>query len=927
MIIEEENYLQHYGILRRSGRYPWGSSGWGEGDDNPAYPWSGAPTVAQRSKGFLDYTQDLRNQGVSDKDIAAGVGMSEKELRATRTNAKNEYKASQIAQAQRLKDKGTSIAEISRRMEIPEPTVRSYLKPGADDRIQNIRAIREELKKNVDEKRYLDIGTGVETQLGVSREKLDAAIVALKDLGYVTNVVPQPQLTGKHDTKVMVLSPKGVTQKEAFENRLEIKQINDYSKDGGRTFLGIYPPLSIDSKRVQIAYDEDGGSKNDGVVYVREGKEDISLGGNRYGQVRILVDGTHYIKGMAIYKDDMPDGVDLLFNTNKSKSELAKSLGKSEGEISVVDALKKVKRDEQTGEIDPDNPFGTMISRQITKKVGGEEKLTSAMNLVNNEGDWVKWRDSLAPQMLSKQNPKLAQQQLDVLYERQEKEFDEIKELTNPLVKKKLLETFSDSTDSKAVDMKAAKLPRQSWQVILPVDSLKDNEVYAPNYKNGERVALIRYPHGGTFEIPDLVVNNNNREGKKLLGPEVRDAIGINHKVAARLSGADFDGDTVLVIPNDKGQIKISPALEGLKDFDPIREYPKYDGMKVISKGYQQNLMGQVSNLITDMTLRGASSEKIARAVRHSMVIIDAEKHELNWKESERVNGIKALKAEFQREYSSTGSSGAGTLISRAGAEDRKPKLKLRLQSEGGPIDPKTGKLVWVPSGETTTAKDGTKILKQEKRARLARTDDAFTLIDGTGTRVERIYATHANRMKDLANRARLEYLKTPTPKVQPSPATKVTYAKEIASLDSKLALIKMDRPKERHAQAIGTAQYAARVQANPSMDKQTRIKIKTQAIMEARERVGLPKRQFEITPKEWEAIQAGAITNNKLSQILNKADMDQVKQYATPRKEYLMTDTTTSRAQQMLSSGYTREEVAQHLGVSISTLDRALYS
>lgn len=922
MIIDEENYLQHYGILRRSGRYPWGSSGWGKGDDNPAFPWSGAPTVAQRSKGFLDYVQEMRNKGLSDKEIAAGVGMSEKELRSTRTNAKNEFKASQIAQVQRLKDKGTSIAEISRRMEMPEPTVRSYLKPGADDRIQNLRAIRDIVKKAVDEKRYVDIGSGVETQLGVSREKLEAAIVALKDLGYVTNVVPQPQLTGKHNTDVMVMSPKGVSQHEAFTHRLEIQQINDYSKDGGRTFLGIYEPLSISSKRVQIAWDEDGGSKNDGVVYVREGVEDISLGGNRYGQVRILIDGTHFIKGMAIYKDDMPPGVDLVFNTNKSREKIKSEKGK----VSVIDALKEVKRDEETGEIDPDNPFGTMISRQITKNVNGEEKLTSAMNIVNNEGDWVKWRDSLAPQMLSKQSPKLAQKQLDVLYEKQKEEFDEIKNLTNPLVKKKLLQTFSDATDSKAVDMKAAKLPRQSWQVILPVDSLKDNEVYAPNYKNGERVALVRYPHGGTFEIPDLVVNNNNREGKKLLGPEVRDAIGINHKVANRLSGADFDGDTVLVIPNDKGSIKISPALEGLKDFDPIRSYPKYEGMTKITKSYQQRMMGEVSNLITDMTLRGASSDKIARAVRHSMVVIDAEKHELNWKESERANGIQALKAEFQREYSPSGSGGAGTLISRAGAEVRGEKLKLRLQPDGGPIDPKTGKLVWVPSGETYKGKDGERVPKTEKRARLARTDDAFELIEGTGTRMERIYATHANRMKDLANAARLEFLKTPVPKVKASPATKQAYAPEIASLDAKLAAIKMNRPKERHAQAIATAQYAAKKRANPSMDKQTQIKIKTQAVMEARERVGLPRRQFEIEPKEWEAIQAGAISNSKLSQILDKADMEQVKQYATPRKEYLMTATKTDRAQQMLSSGYTREEVAQHLGVSISTLDRALY-
>lgn len=34
-----------------------------------------------------------------------------------------------------------------------------------------------------------------------------------------------------------------------------------------------------------------------------------------------------------------------------------------------------------------------------------------------------------------------------------------------------------------------------------------------------------------------------------------------------------------------------------------------------------------VSNLITDMTVEGASLTEIARVVKHSMVVLDAEKH------------------------------------------------------------------------------------------------------------------------------------------------------------------------------------------------------------------------------------------------------------------------------------------------------------
>ena len=78
------------------------------------------------------------------------------------------------------------------------------------------------------------------------------------------------------------------------------------------------------------------------------------------------------------------------------------------------------------------------------------------------------------------------------------------------------------------------------------------------------------------------------------------------------------------------------------------------------------------------------------------------------------------------------------------------------------------------------------------------------------------------------------------------------------------------------------------------------------------------------ITQKEWNAIQEGAISSTKLRSILDNADMDVVKELATPRPKLLMTNSKTVRAQTMLSSGYTRAEVASALGVSLSTLDEA---
>ena len=85
-------------------------------------------------------------------------------------------------------------------------------------------------------------------------------------------------------------------------------------------------------------------------------------------------------------------------------------------------------------------------------------------------------------------------------------------DIPNPTLKRQLLDSFADECDSAAVHLKGAALPRQGCYTILPVGSLGDNEVYAPNYKNGEEVILVRYPHAGTFEIPKLRVNNNNPE-------------------------------------------------------------------------------------------------------------------------------------------------------------------------------------------------------------------------------------------------------------------------------------------------------------------------------------------------------------------------------------------------------------------------------
>lgn len=878
-----EEELSHYGVLRRSGRYPWGSG-------NNAY---------QNNQNFLGYVKDLQDKGLSETEIAKGLGITTTELRAEKSIAKNEIKKQNQIDALRYKEKGMSNTAISEKMGIPESSVRAMLKPAAVEKANSLEVTSSYLKELVDEQGYTDVGTGVNQHLNISDTKLRTALAKLADEGYVTHTVPVEQVGTGLMTKVKVLCPPGSEWKDAAQaaRNNEIRHVNAFSEDGGESFMFIQPPLSVSSARVGIKYAEDGGADADGVIYVRPGVEDISLGKARYAQVRIAVDGTHYLKGMAIYKDDLPDGVDLQFNTNKSNTG------------NKLDAMKAMKDD-------PQNPFGSTVRQILRPTKDGKTEVVSAMNIVNEEGvDWDNWSRNLSSQVLSKQKPALAKQQLDIAYDIKRAEYDEIMSLTNPAVRKRLLTAFADDADASAVHLKAAALPRQKTHVILPINSMKETEIYAPNYNNGERVALIRFPHGGKFEIPELTVNNKNPEAKKILG-NAPDAVGIHSKVAQRLSGADFDGDTVLVIPNRNGLIKTSPPLQALKGFDPqIYKDPSLPKMKPRTKGHQ---MGLVSNLITDMTIKGASDSELARAVRHSMVVIDAEKHGLNYKKSAIDHGIPALMEKYQGKKT----GGSSTLISKAKSQTRVPERKLRPASKGGPIDPETGKLVYEYTGRTKTTKSGKVELRTTRSTKLAETNDAFTL--SSGLPMENVYAAHSNKLKSLANEARKSLYTTPS--VVRNPSAAKVYSKEVDSLTAKLNAALKNKPLERQAQLIAQSTIRAKVQANPGMEADDLKKVKAQALAAARARTSPEGRlKVDITTREWEAIQAGAISNNKLNQILSEADLDKVKQLATPRLATVMTAPTLARARNMASAGYTQAEIAEALGIPVSTLSDGL--
>ncbi len=885
--------IRHYGTPRHSGRYPWGSG------KNP-----------QRSKDFLGYVRDLKKGGMSDVDIAKSLNITTTQLRAKKSIAKSEQRKADFAQAIKLKNKGYSNTEIGRRMGMPESSVRSLLDPVLKERSEVTAATADMLKASVAKKKYLDVGLGVENHIGISRTKLKTAIAMLEEEGShrVHKFDIEQVGTGKR-TNMMVLTEKHITYGDVIRNKDKIKLTTDhYTEDGGRTWAGIEPPKSVSSKRIKVRYAEEGGSDKDGVIELRRGVDDISLGKSRYAQVRIAIDDTHYLKGMAMYADNLPKGVDIVFNTNK-KTDTSKEL--------VFKSLKD----------DQDNPFGAIVRQKHYIDAKGKKQL-SAINIVNEEGDWGKWSKNLSSQVLSKQLPSLAKNQLALIAAAKQEEFGEIMSLTNPVIKRKLLNTFADSCDSAAAHLKAAAMPRQRTHVILPFTDMKEHEIYAPNYKNGEKVVLIRYPHGGTFEIPEVTVNNKHVTAKRLLGNSI-DAIGIHPKVAERLSGADFDGDTVLVIPNKKGLIKTSSPIKGLMDFNPKESYPPHDGMITIDGGVynaktkkvdykgkrprtqtKQLKMGDVSNLITDMTIKGATPNEIARAVRHSMVVIDSEKHHLDYKKSYNNNGIAGLKAKYQ----GGPRPGAATLISRA----ESPKY-VDFRKER--IDPKTGKKVYEYTPQSFVNKVGKTITRRLTSTKMAETDDAFTL--SSGTTIETVYATHANKLKAMANKARKEALATPT--IKQSASAKQTYAQEAASLKARLNLALMNAPLERQAQLLAGKVVASKKANNPNLDRDDLKTIKGQALVEARLRVGAKKQRIDITPREWEAIQAGAISNNVLTKIINNTDLDKLKQLATPRTAITMTPAKLSKAKLMLNSGYTQSEVAEALGVSVSTLIKSL--
>ena len=964
--LKQVNDLEHYGTPRHSGRYPWGSG------ENPY----------QGDENFQKTLSSLRKRGMSNTEIAKSMGISTTALRAKIDIAGENATKWRDSMIYKLHDKGYNNSAIARQLQIPDTTVGNVLRRENQRKISSVRAVADTLKDAIKDQKYIDVGHGCESYMRASKDKLRHAVALLEQEGYEIQLHYQKQIGTGKPTTIKVLCPKGTPWAEVEQAKREAKigfpnyHFEDRDYDNPHK---IETPVSVDSKRVQVVFGDqklpDGtyGKDRDGLIEIRRGCEDLNLGRNHYAQVRIAVDGTHYLKGVAVYNDNLPKGIDIRYNVSKPSTMPLKSDDKD-----VETVFKRMKPDPITN-----NPFGASINQdddklkfiQIHYDGKDGKKHLSALNIVNEQGTWNEWSRNLPSQFLSKQTIPLATKQLKLDARMRHDDFDEIMSISNPSVRKNLLNSFADNCDSAACHLKAAALPRQATHLIVPFPDIKENEIYAPNYENGERLALIRFPHAGRFEIAELTVNNNFKHGKEVIGSggddDVKnDAVGIHPRVAEKLSGADFDGDTVLVIPNNDGAIKTHPSLKQLDGFaDDLRVRYKRDpnsGVRHMTAQEKGMQMGLVSNLITDMTLMGAPTSEIARAVRHSMVVIDAEKHDLDWRKSLHDNNIEQL---FMR-YQNRKQGGASTLISRSTspqeinarkAGERRidpetgksrvfyidPKTGVKLFTEtgrmksrqkmvevkdadGNPIiDPKTGRHKKVPVLDENGKAIWEKVPAKETSQKMYVRKDGSVRTDAmelsSGTKMEKVYGEYANDMKALANRARLEASHIKMDHI--NPVARKLYSDEVHDLDIALSKAKQNAPLERKAQSLAAKLFSMKKADNPELeyDQDKKKKIQNQCLEEARYRIGAKKTNISISDKQWEAIQAGAISSTKLDEILKNTDIDALKKRALPRTPKGISDAKLATARQRIRNGYTAKEVAKSLGISVDSLYRAL--
>lgn len=254
---------------------------------------------------------------------------------------------------------------------------------------------------------------------------------------------------------------------------------------------------------------------------------------------------------------------------------------------------------------------------------------------------------------------------------------------------------------------------------------------------------------------------------------------------------------------------------------------------------------------------------------------------------------------------------------------DSKDKAAYKKYNPVPVKDKKTGVVTYTDS--TGKIQYATKT-RTQKSTKMAETDDAYSLVSTSRHPMELVYADYANDMKTLANKARVEIANSG--KIAYKAEAKNKYQAEVKSLDDKLTEAQKNRPKEREALRRANVEIQAKIKANPDAKKEDIKKWKQQAVTKYRAEVGSVKRSdrnINITDKEWEAIQAGAISETKLKDILNNTDIDKLRERATPKLTTSPSSAQIARIKAMSASNYTLAEIAKKTGFSTATVSKYL--
>ena len=237
--------------------------------------------------------------------------------------------------------------------------------------------------------------------------------------------------------------------------------------------------------------------------------------------------------------------------------------------------------------------------------------------------------------------------------------------------------------------------------------------------------------------------------------------------------------------------------------------------------------------------------------------------------------------------------------------------------------DSKTGEVYFTNKKGDITYRTKARTIDSTK---MAETTDAMSLVSPIRHPMELLYADYANHMKSMANNARIEKIKTG--KLQYNPNAAKIYAKEVADLNVKLDNAMKNSVKERTATRLATAAINKKKELNPDLRGEDLRKVSQREMVKQRQIVGaIPRkdRAINITDREWEAIQAGAISDKKLTDILNNSDPDVLRERAMPKSSKLLNSAQISRIKAMRNSNFTITQIAEKMNVSPATISKYL--